>query len=221
MEQQEKEWDVDKKHIGKLSRKNHTQRKWGTPQNLCLAFIYELEKQLFIKKTVKSANTKCKNFNIYNVVFFQTNKEKHWRYHYFTSPYQKSWWYDLQFLRYRVRQTEIGNDGSFFALLPRPHIIHVIQMYLKPQSYEVWFLRYGVRHIIFCHFGPCFTLLTQPPSPNNPENQNFEKLKKASRDHFTHVYQKSQSYDLCFLRYGARQTEFFLIFDHFLTFYPT
>ena len=98
---------------------------------------------------------------------------------------------------------------------------HVIQMYLKPQSYEVWFLRYGVRHIIFCHFGPCFTLLTQPPSPNNPENQNFEKLKKASRDHFTHVYQKSQSYDLCFLRYGARQTEFFLIFDHFLTFYPT
>ena len=77
MEQQEKEWDVDKKHIGKLSRKNHTQRKWGTPQNLCLAFIYELEKQLFIKKTVKWANKKCKNFNIYNVVFFQTNKEKH------------------------------------------------------------------------------------------------------------------------------------------------
>ena len=94
-------------------------------------------------------------------------------------------------------------------------------MYLKPQSYEVWFLRYGVRHIIFCHFGPCFTLLTLPPSPNNLENQNFEKLKKASRDHFTHVYQKSQSYDLCFVRYGARQTEFFLIFDHFLTFYPT
>ena len=130
MEQQEKEWDVDKKHIGKLSRKNHTQRKRGTPQNLCLAFIYELEKQLFIKKTVKWANKKCKNFNIYNVVFFQTNKEKHWRYHYFTSPYQKSWWYDLQFLRYRVRQTEIGNDGSFFALLPRPH--------KNPTKNEIW-----------------------------------------------------------------------------------
>ena len=28
-------------------------RKWGTPQNLCLEFIYELEKQLFIKKTVE------------------------------------------------------------------------------------------------------------------------------------------------------------------------
>ena len=38
--------------------------------------------------------------------------------------YQKSWWYDLQFLRYRVCQTEIGNYmllwslWSFFTLLP-------------------------------------------------------------------------------------------------------
>ena len=43
----------------------------GTPQNFCVTFIDELEKQLFIKKTVKWANKKCKNFNIYNVVFFQ------------------------------------------------------------------------------------------------------------------------------------------------------
>ena len=28
-------------------------RRWGTPQNFCLAFIDELEKQLFIKKTVE------------------------------------------------------------------------------------------------------------------------------------------------------------------------
>ena len=179
MEQQEKEWDVDKKHIGKLSRKNHTQRKWGTPQNLCLAFIYELEKQLFIKKTVKWANKKCKNFNIYNVVFFQTNKEKHWRYHYFTSPYQKSWWYDLQFLRCRVRQTEIGNDGSFFALLPRPHIIHVIQMYLKPQSYEVWFLRYGVRHIIFLSFWAMFYPFNPASFPKQPGKSKFWKTEKS------------------------------------------
>ena len=43
----------------------------GTPQNFCVKFIDKLEKQLFIKKTVKWANKKCKNFNIYNVVFFQ------------------------------------------------------------------------------------------------------------------------------------------------------
>ena len=28
-------------------------KKWYTPQNLCLAFIDELEKELFIKKTVE------------------------------------------------------------------------------------------------------------------------------------------------------------------------
>ena len=38
--------------------------------------------------------------------------------------------------------------------------------------------------------------------------------------HFTHMYQKSQSYDVWFLRYGVRQTEFFVIMDRFLPFYP-
>ena len=45
-------------------------RRTGTPQNFFLAFIDELVKQLFIKKLLKLANTKCKHFNIYNVVFF-------------------------------------------------------------------------------------------------------------------------------------------------------
>ena len=39
--------------------------------------------------------------------------------------------------------------------------------------------------------------------------------------HFTNVYHKWQSYDVWLLRYGVQQTEFFLIFDHFLTFYPS
>ena len=49
--------------------KNHTHaKKVGTPQNLFLAFIDELEKQLLIK-LLKWVNEKGKNFNIYNVVF--------------------------------------------------------------------------------------------------------------------------------------------------------
>ena len=32
--------------------------------------------------------------------------------------------------------------------------------------------------IIFCHLGPFFALLP----PNNPENQNFEKMKKTPGD---------------------------------------
>ena len=39
----------------------------------------------------------------------------------------------------------------------------------------------------FCHFGPVFALLP----PNNPENKNFEKIKKTLGDTIIlHVYQK-------------------------------
>ena len=34
------------------------------------------------------------------------------------------------------------------------------------------------------------------------------------------MHQKSQSYDVGFLRYGVRQTKFFVIMDRFLPFYP-
>ena len=58
--------------------------------------------------------------------------------------------------------------------------------------------------------------------PNNPKYQNFEKWKKAlGYYHFTLVYHKWWSYDVWFLRYGARQIEFFVILGHFLPFYPT
>ena len=39
--------------------------------------------------------------------------------------------------------------------------------------------------------------------------------------HFTPMYHKWQLYDVWFLRYGVWQTEFFVILDHFLPFYPT
>ena len=39
-------------------------------------------------------------------------------------------------------------------------------------------------------------------------------------NHFTHLHKKWQSYDVWFLRHGARQTEFFVIQDCFLPFYP-
>ena len=78
---------------------------------------------------------------------------------------------------------------------------------------EIW----SVTDRIVCHFGPFFC-----PSTPNPKNQNFEKIKKNTWRyyHFTNVYHKWQSYDVWFLRYGAWQTEFFVILDHFLPFYP-
>ena len=53
--------------------------------------------------------------------------------------------------------------------------------------------------VILCHF-----LLFDPP--NNPKNQNFEKMKKNTwRYHFMLAYHK-WSYDLWFLRYWAWQS---------------
>ena len=50
-------------------------------------------------------------------------------------------------------------------------------MYQKPQSYVVQFLRYPVRQI-FLSFWAIFALYPFL-SPNNPENQNFEKSEKS------------------------------------------
>ena len=47
-------------------------------------------------------------------------------------------------------------------------------VYQKLQSYEVQFLRYGVRHNFFFILGHFLSFY--PLSPNNTENQNFEKM---------------------------------------------
>ena len=123
--------------------------------------------------------------------------------------------------------------GPFFALLPPPY---------EPEKSKFWKMKKTPKDIIFytgksqmmiiwCivpeiwretdrifiildYFLPFYL-------PNNLENQNFEKWKKAHRYyHFTHVYHKWKLYDVWFLRYEALQTEFFLILDHFMPFYP-
>ena len=95
-------------------------RRWGTPQNFCLEFIVELEKQLF-KKVLKWA---IKNVRILKCCIFK----KTWRYHYFTLVYLKSWYY-LQFLRYWVWQLKLVIMGHFVALLPP-------SKHLKNQNFE-------------------------------------------------------------------------------------
>ena len=52
------------------------------------------------------------------------------------------------------------------------------------------------------------------------------KILKNEKKHwryyqFTHVYHKWQSYDVWFLRNGVWQTDFFVILDLFLHFYPS
>ena len=83
---------------------------------------------------------------------------------------------------------------------------HFTHVYQKPQSYEVQFLKYGVRQF-FLSFWAIFCPLPPPPSFNNPESQNFEKMKKASGyiTIFTLHNKKHDQIlnDVCLLRYGV------------------
>ena len=71
---------------------------------------------------------------------------------------------------------------------------------------------------IFCYFRPFFALL-----PHYwPRKLKFGKnVKNTWRYYpFTHVYHKSRSYDVWFLRYKVQRTKFFVILGHFLPYDP-
>ena len=102
--------------------------------------------------------------------------------------------------------------------MPGDIILLYIHVYHTWRSHDIWFLKYKVGQteifVILGHFLPF-----QPP--DNLENQNFKIEKNTWRYyHFTHLHHKWQSYDVWFLRYGVRQTEFFVIMGRFLPFYP-
>ena len=79
---------------------------WHLPMNLKHKYLF--------KKLFKWANKKQNNFNIYNAEFFLKIKKNTWRYHYFTPVYQKSRWYDLQFLRQRLQLVIFGHFLSIY-----------------------------------------------------------------------------------------------------------
>ena len=66
-----------------------------------------------------------------------------------------------------------------------------------------------------CHYGPFFALW---PS-QQPKKSKLKKKKAWRYYYFTLVYHKWWSYDVWFLRYQARQTEFSIILGYFLSFY--
>ena len=86
--------------------------------------------------------------------------------------YQKSWWYDPQFLRYRAWGTEIGKFGSCFVLLPK---------ILAPKITIIWcrFPRYEVRQTeFFAILGHFFFLPFY--SPQQTRKSKFWKNKKKT-----------------------------------------
>ena len=139
--------------------------------------------------------------------------------------YQKPQSYEVWFLRYGV-----GPFFPFYTLITHKSKI------LKNNEKIIWrchnfthaknhnHMMYSSgdmecdRHN-FLSFQAIFCLLPH----YRPWKLNFGKnIKKAWRYYpFTHVYHKWRSYDVWFLRYEVRQTEIFVILDHFLLFYPT
>ena len=81
--------------------------------------------------------------------------------------------------------------SSFYTYAPKIMIICYTLPEIQPLMDVVF---------IF-HFGLFFALFP----PNNPKNQNFEKMKKKRLkiSLFTHVYQKLYQHDVQFLRCGA------------------
>ena len=195
-----------------------------------------LKNNHLLKTLLKWTNKKCKYLNIYkNKKNNEKIKKNTWRYHYFISVYQQSSWYHLQFLRYRVWQTEIGNNESFLALLPSPSSpllktkkIRIFEKWKKWLEISSFYTSVAKTTIIwgtvpeirsetdrsFCHFGPFFCHLTHLKTW---KIKIRKKTKKASGDLiiYTHMYQKSQSYDVCFLRYEIQH----IIFGHFVPFF--
>ena len=167
----------------------------------------------------------------WKIKFWKTEKSI-WRCHHFTHVFQKSWSYDVCFLRYGAQQAEFL--GHFLPLYPTNNLKnqnfekikktpvnyhHFTLVYHKQESYDKWFPRYGAWHIFFPildHYLP-FHL------PNNLENQKFEKMKKKKKPTrdiiILHKYTITDLYDLWFLKCETQQN--FVILGHFFSFYPS
>ena len=120
--------------------------------------------------------------------------------------------------------------GLFFALLPPNNpknqnfekmkkipggsIILNMSTINENHMYDSWDIE---RDRIVSHFGTFFALL-HPFPPNNPENQNFEKMKKTRciiTLNMSTINENCMMYD----SWDMEHNRIFLILDHFLSFY--
>ena len=120
-------------YLPEIISKNQTYVKKVGPNRISFwHLLVNLKNKYLFKKVLKWANKKQNNFNIYNAAL-KKKKKINWWYHYLTTVYQKSWWYDLQFLRYRVWQTEISNFRPihFWPFYPLTQKIKILKKWKK------------------------------------------------------------------------------------------
>ena len=151
--------------------------------------------------------------------------------------YQTSWRYDPQFLRYRVRQTQIGIYGSFFTLLTPPlkkkkkkpwkikfqkseKVLEISSFYTvctKNHNHEVQFLRYRVRQTFLW-----FWALFCPFSCLVPQKSKLLEIWKKELDMSPfHTYVLKITIIWCMAPEIWRATESIVILSHFLPLYYT
>ena len=98
-------------------------------------------------------------------------------------------------------------------------ILHMCTKNHNHTRYSSWDMEWDR---LFGHFGPFFCTLTPHP-PNNPENQNSEKLKKASGDVII-LNLRNKKHNHMIYAYSEMKCDahnFFVILGHFLLFYHT
>ena len=97
-------------------------------------------------------------------------------------------------------------------------ILHMCNSNHNHMRYSSWYMGWD-------NFFRSFLAIFCPYSPLSLTIQKTKILKKWKKhlemSSFKLVQQKTQSYDVCLLWYGVRQTQFFVILGHFLLFYPT
>ena len=107
-------------------------------------------------------------------------------------------------------------------------ILYLCTNNLHDMIYSSWDIECDRLKLVIVGHSLPFTLYPLPLKTQ--KNENFEKIKKIKKKkqkkncwryhHFTQAYQKPQSYEVQFLRYGVRLTEFFVFLGHFFPLHP-
>ena len=150
--------------------------------------LINLKNNYLLKKNCWSGPMKNVRILIFTMLYFLKKIKKNtWRYNYFTPVYQKSWWYDLQFLRYRVWQTELRNMGHSLPFYPCPLKTWKIRNFkkwtklLEISSFYTCLPK--TTDILFCNFESFFALLLPPNNLKNQILKNWKKHLKMSSLH--------------------------------------
>ena len=115
----------------------------------------------------------CKDFNIYNVVFFKKIRKNTWTFYTCVPKTSMTWFTVPEIWSVADGNWQFWVIFSPFSLIKTKQIRilklwkkncwryhYIMHVYQKSQSYDVWFLRYGLRQTDFLSFCIIFCPLT-------------------------------------------------------------